>query len=240
MMYSQLAPVAGRSRNFPGISALNGLRADAASHLATIGFSQNIPVGETVFSEGDRAENVYEVVWGVLRLYKLLPDGRRQITGFLFSGHLLGLANGGSYTYGAEAITEASLRRYPRARFERMVDEVPGLAKHLLTVTFNELHAAQDQMLLLGRKSAAEKIASFLLNMAERQNRNGGRMDYVHIPMGRSDIADYLGLTKETVCKTLSKLKRDGVIVSPSVSRIELRNRGQLEELAAGERGETF
>ncbi|HUL09708.1 MAG TPA: helix-turn-helix domain-containing protein [Candidatus Acidoferrum sp.] len=229
-MYTHSA-VTSANADFEGLIC-KGLGQRATSHIAAISVVQKLSPGRTLFSEGDAAENVYEVVRGTLRLYKLLPDGRRQITGFLSAGHLLGLAHEDCYLYTAEAITEVTLCRYPRARFVRMVDEVPGFARRLLDVTSNELCAAQDQMLLLGRKSAVEKVASFILTMA---GRRGGQRSEVHIPMTRADIADYLGLTVETVSRTLTRLRQDGVIALQSACCIELRNPGRLEELGAGE-----
>jgi CRP/FNR family transcriptional regulator len=166
-----------------------------------------------------------------LRLYKALPDGRRQITGFLSAGHLLGLSLNDLHLYTAEAITPVNLRRYPRAWFDRLVDEVPGLARRLLAATSDELRAAQDQMLLLGRKTAEERIASFLLMLADREHGANA----VQVAMSRSDIADYLGLTMETVSRMLAKMKHEGIIALPSTARVELRDRKRLEELASGE-----
>ena len=159
----------------------------------------------------------------MLRLYKLLPDGRRQITGFLSAGHLLGLAPEGVCVYTAEAITEVSLCRYKRKAFDRLIDEVPGFAKRLLAVASHELCAAQNQMLLLGRKAATEKVASFLLLMADQQGKDGEAT--IDVPMTRNDIADYLGLTIETVSRTLTKLRQDGLIALPSPDRIKIRDR---------------
>ena len=189
--------------------------------------------GEILFSEGEDAESVYEVTGGMLRLYKLLPDGRRQITGFATAGHLLGLAPEGICVYTAEALTEVTLRRYKRAAVERLIDEVPGFARRMLAATSQELRAAQDQMLLLGRKSASEKVASFLAMLAEQQARSGE--DELDLPMTRSDIADYLGLTIETVSRTLSKLKQAGLIALPTAVRIEILDRDRLEDMAAGD-----
>jgi len=155
------------------------------------------------------------------------------ITGFLSAGNLLGLAPEGVCVYTAEAVTEVTLCRYRRVAFERLIDEVPGFAKRLLAVTSHELRAAQDRMLLLGRKSATEKVASFLLLMADRHGSDGG--DEVAVPMSRNDIADYLGLTIETVSRTLTKLKQDGLIARSASTRIVLCDRDRLEELAAGE-----
>ena len=194
--------------------------------------------GETLFAEGDKTNSIYEIVRGMLRLVKLLPDGRRQITGFLSAGHLLGLAPEGVSVYTAEAVTEVTLCRYGRAAFERLIDEVPGFARRLLDVTSHELRAAQDQMLLLGRKTAAEKVASFILLLAERQN--GERAREMDLLMTRGDIADYLGLTIETVSRTMTKLKNDGLIALLAPTRIEIRDRGQLAELAAGDLDTNF
>jgi CRP/FNR family transcriptional regulator len=182
--------------------------------------------------EGDAADSIYEVVQGTLRLYKLLPDGRRQITGFLSRGHLLGLAPEGVCVYSAEAITDVTLCRYARAAFERLIDEVPGFARHLLATASHELCAAQDQMLLLGRKTAMEKVASFLLRTADQQAADGA--DGVDLPMTRNDIADYLGLTIETVSRTFTKLKDEELISLPRPARLVIRDRDGLEELAAG------
>jgi CRP/FNR family transcriptional regulator len=192
---------------------------------------QKAAAGETLFCEGDESDGIYEVVSGMLRLYKLLPDGRRQITGFLSVGHVLGLAPEGTHVYSAEAITDITVCRYPRAGFDRLIDEVPGLARRLLSVTSHELRAAQDQMLLLGRKAASEKVASFLLLMANQQ----GSDDTAEVPMARSDIADYLGLTTETVSRTFTRLKLEGLISLPTPNHVEFRDRDQLEDFAAGQ-----
>lgn len=201
--------------------------------LAPAGPAQTVAAGMAVFYEGDPAENFYEVTSGMVRLHKLLSDGRRQITGFLSAGHLLGLSNANAYVYTAEAIGPVTLRRYPRSRLDRLMDEVPGLARRLLAAASDELRQAQDQMLLLGRKSAAEKMASFLATLAALQG--GEDADEVDVPMSRNDIADYLGLTIETVSRTLAKLKRDRLIVLSCSTHIELLDRVRLEELAAGE-----
>jgi CRP/FNR family transcriptional regulator, anaerobic regulatory protein len=214
-----------------GLAMCRGLARQAASRVIAVSAMHKARAGETLFSEGDDADGIYEVVGGMLRLYKLLPDGRRQITGFLGNGQILGLAPEGTHVYSAEAITDVTLCRYPRAGLDRLIDEVPGLARRLLAVTSHELRAAQDQMLLLGRKAAAEKVASFLLLMADQQ----GSDDEVEVPMARSDIADYLGLTTETVSRTFTKLKVDGLISLPTPNHVEIRDRDQLEDFATGQ-----
>ncbi|HLI14322.1 MAG TPA: helix-turn-helix domain-containing protein [Alphaproteobacteria bacterium] len=225
--------------DFAALTLCRGLGQQATSRIATISTIQSVSASQVVFYEGDEADSIYEVVRGTLKIYKLLPDGRRQITGFLSEGHLLGLSLDGTYTYSAEAMTDLVLCRYPRSHFDRIVSEMPGLAQRLLTATSDELRAAQDQMLLLGRKSAEEKIASFLLMLA-RSHSLGDEENVLEIPMGRDDIADYLGLSIETVSRTLTKLKRAGIIALPMSSRVVLQDRGRLEELAGGEFAESL
>ncbi len=215
------------------LAMCRGLAHQAASRIVAVSSLRKATAGETLFSEGDEADGLYEVVAGMLRLYKLLPDGRRQITGFLSAGQILGLAPEGTHVYSAEAINEVTLCRYPRAGFDRLIDEVPGLARRLLAVTSHELRAAQDQMLLLGRKTAAEKVASFLLLMADQQ----GSDDEVSVPMARSDIADYIGLTTETVSRTFTKLKTEGLIALPTPNCVKIHDRARLEDFATGQSG---
>ena len=182
---------------------------------------------QALFEEGDRADHIYEVLRGMVRLSKMLPDGRRQVTGFLRAGQLFGLAPEGRHVFSAEAIGPVELRRYSRANFDRLFDEIPGFARRVLSATSHELRAAQDQMLLLGRKTAQEKLASFLLNLRIGKT--------VETPMSRADIADYLGLTVETVSRTVSKMKQDRLITIVSMSQISILQLARLEELAAGE-----
>jgi len=221
--------------DFPALAICRGLEKTVAARIAAVASYRTVAASKMVFCEGDPSDNVYEVVRGMLKLFKLLPDGRRQVTGFLSPGHLLGLAHDERYLYTAEAITDVTLWRYPRTQFDRLIDEVPGLARRLLAATCDELRAAQDQMLLLGRMGAAEKVASFLLAMAECQAGESGDEDEVHVPMARNDIADYLGLTTETVSRTLTHLKREGVISLSTPSHIVLQDRERLSQLAEGD-----
>jgi len=231
-MFAQAVTNAALKIDPARLAVTRGLERQASGHLMAITSLQKKNAGETLFAEGDDADSVYEIVQGMVRLYKLMPDGRRLITGFLSAGNLLNLGSDRICIYTAEAITAVTLCRYKRSAFERLIDEVPGLARRLLVMTSHELRAAQDRMLLLGRKSATEKVASFLLLMADRQDSDG---DAIEVPMTRSDIADYLGLTIETVSRTLTKLKQDDLIAIPTVTRIEILDRDRLEDLAGGE-----
>ena len=187
-----------------------------------------------IIDEGEPADYLFNVTQGAVKLYKLLPDGRRQITGFLFAGDFLGIAMNEKYAYSAEAVDRVSLCRFPRNKLERLLDEIPKLEKRLLGMASNELVQAQDQILLLGRKTAREKVVSFLLNLTDRAVKRGGAPSPVALPMGRADIADYLGLTTETVSRTITNLKRDGHIRLVQGGMVELPDLEALQELAEG------
>ena len=189
---------------------------------------------QPIIDEGEPADYLFNVTGGGVKLYKLLPDGRRQITGFLFEGDFLGIAMNDCYAYSAEAIGLVTLCRFPRQKLEGLLDEFPKLEKRLLGMASNELVQAQDQILLLGRKTAREKIISFMISLSNRAVKRGGLASPIILPMGRADIADYLGLTTETVSRTITNLKRDGYIRLLQGGRVELPDLSALKELADG------
>ncbi len=195
---------------------------------------QKAKAGQTLFAEGDDADTVFEIVQGILKLYKLLPDGRRQIMGFVSTGKLIGFSDSGAYQYTAETLTDVRVCRYSRTQFEHLLDEAPGFARRVLDARLQDLQSAQEQMLLLGRKTAVERIATFLTHLDKLTPaiKDGASL---HVPMTRADIADYLGLTIETVSRTLTRLKRDRVISLPTATEIKIMDRDHLEEVAAGE-----
>jgi CRP/FNR family transcriptional regulator len=178
------------------------------SVLAHVAQRITVPAGRLFIEEGDAAKYVFDINHGDVRVFKTLEDGRRQITGFMGVGHFLGVAADGKYAFTAEAMNDVHLCRFERAAIKRVFDEFPALERRLLDIATHELVVVQEQMLLLGRKSAQERVASFLLAWSERQGAQG----VMQLPMGRIDLADYLGLTIETVSRTFSKLKRDGLI----------------------------
>ena len=191
-----------------------------------------LAAGQTFVLEGDEARHVFIVISGLMRLHKLLPDGRRQITRFLFDSDFHGLVLQDLYTDSAEAIVGTTVCRWPRAKLKRLCGEYPKLEKRLLCEASNELNAAQEQMLLLGRKSAAERLASFLRTLMRRQAGPA-----VPLLMSRTDIADYLGLTVETVSRTFTKLRRSGVIETPDAHTAVMKDPGALERIAEGSLG---
>ena len=196
--------------------------------IAAIRSDVRFAPGQSVFFEGDPADSLFNVKLGVVKLFKLLVDGRTQITGFLFPGDFLGLALLNKYSYSAEAVTAAELCKFPRLEFENMLVRFPALEQRLLINASNELASAQDQMLLLGRKTAQERLATFLLMMQKRAALPGDP-NIVILPMSRQDIGDYLGLTIETVSRTVTRLKKSGVIELPDPNRVLIQDADALK-----------
>jgi CRP/FNR family transcriptional regulator len=199
--------------------------------------SQNVEMspGDPLFDEGERASQVFNVTAGTMKVYKLLSDGRRQVTGFLFPGDFLGLANNDTYAYSAEAVTHATLCRFPRAKLDKLLERYPKMEKRLLSIASHELAVAQEQMLLLGRKTAKEKIASFLLTLSERAESRGQPGNPVSVPMSRTDIGDYLGLTTETVSRTFTNLRTSGTIALRNGGKVEILDLDTLQDVAQGD-----
>jgi CRP/FNR family transcriptional regulator len=187
-----------------------------------------------IFSEGDPAESLFNVLSGAVRLVKLLPDGRRQITGFLLPGAFLGIALNSTYAYSAEAIVDTKLCRFGRREAEGLLKDMPSLEHRLLGEAANELVAAQDQMLLLGRKTAKERLASFLVGLSRNAKRHGFVDNPVPLPMSRTDIADFLGLTTETVSRTFTRLRQATIVALEGNAMVRLLNRQALDDLIAG------
>lgn len=185
--------------------------------------------------EGDPANTVFNITSGSVRLYKLLADGRRQIIGFLFAGDFIGLASGKDYGFSAEAIEPTTVCRFRKTDYQAVVRSRPVLEAALLERAMHELAAAQKQMLLLGRKTARERLASFLLDLPARDPMRPSRDNRVRLPMTRAEMADYLGLTIETVSRELTKLKNAQVIQALSLHEIEVERPDRLQELADGE-----
>lgn len=187
---------------------------------------------EPVFSQEEIVTSCYNVLDGVLRLYKLLPDGRRQIVGFALPGDFLGLSINGRHGISADAVGPVAVCRFVRTSFSRFMAEKPNLLRRINEFITRDLDEAQEQMVLLGRRSAEEKVAIFLIKWRDRLARIGPLAALTPLPMSRQDIADYLGLTIETVSRTFTKLERDGVIeiVSGGIHLTDVR---RAEALAA-------
>ncbi len=211
-----------------------GLSREQFRRFMTVLGQATIEPNTAVFREGDPAVNLYTITAGAVKLYKLLSDGRRQIVAFLFPGDFFGLSVNGIYAYTAEAMLPLMVCRFPRRKLDALLDELPMLEKKLLGATAQELAAAHDQMLLLGRKTAREKLASFLVMLGRRLSIKDRPSQLLTLPMSRSDIADFLGLTIETVSRTLTGLRREGVIALPDANHVVISQYDLLGQIAEG------
>lgn len=223
-----------------GLCAHCGVRSVAAcaaledwelDRLEAITESKLFEPGTTLFEQGDEPKFIFNLTEGTVRLVKLLPNGRRQVIGFVFPGDMLGLAHHGAYTCSAEAIGQVRVCRFPRGKLLTLLDEFPNLKTRLLDIAADELSEAQEQMLLLGRKSPVEKLASFLWRLHEN-GHCAEMVSKIDLPMGRSDIADYLGLTIETVSRTFTRLRNDGVIRLEGANHVVITDEDALADLA--------
>ena len=196
--------------------------------------------GTAMFWEADPAKDVFELVSGVLRIYRILGDGRRVITGFLYPGDLVGVSLRDRYLYTAEAVTEVRVRRFARKRFDEEVVRFPELRPELFNCVCDEMAAAQDQMVLLARKTAEERVCSFLLRIVRRLNAHGNGAPVIELPMTRLDIADYLGLTIETVSRAMTKMARAKVVVAQGRHSLLIARLQQLALLAGESEEDDF
>lgn len=188
--------------------------------------------GQTLFGQDEPACSVFNVIEGTLRLVRLLPDGRRQVMGFALPGDFLGLVPQVRHPVSAEALGPVRTCRFGRQDFAALVESKPHLLRSLYERAGYELALAQDQMLLLGRRTAEEKVAAFLLSLRARFARAGHSSVTVELPMGRQDMADHLGLTMETVSRMLSRLDRANTLLLVP-GGVRLLDLDRLEALAA-------
>ena len=217
-----------------GSKALTSASVDEdARALQNIGTKARVARNETIFSQGDAAAYAYKVVSGVVRLCKHMSDGRRHISRFAFPGDFFSVTDVEHHSFTAEAVTDVVLMCYPQARLSALRDERPTVSRRFAAILSQKLSGMQNQLAVLGRQSAKERVASFLIYLMEHMGCEED--DLIDAPMSRVDIADYLGLTHETVCRVLSELKRERVIESPNAHQFVLLNVGALHALADGE-----
>ncbi|SFR09468.1 helix-turn-helix domain-containing protein [Poseidonocella sedimentorum] len=180
-----------------------------------------IAEGAYLFFEGDEVDNLYLIESGSVRLTRVLEDGRRQIIAFGFPGDIIGFPAEGLYNTDCDALRDAVLRPIPRRLLEDGSAD-PALHKALMAAALREISGMQDHFMMLGRKSASEKVASFLGALSERVGTRGAGAPEITLPMGRADIADFLGLTTETVSRCFSALRKSGVIRLRGIHTVEI------------------
>lgn len=199
-----------------------------ADPFEPLGIVRNFQRDQEIYAEGEPANYCYRVITGAVRLVKLLEDGRRQVIEFLLPGDHIGFDLLPEHEFSAEAVIDTTLKCYSRRRVVSLAEQNRGVAQWLRDQTARDLRRAQTRIVSLGRKTAAERIAGFLVEMAERTRSPD---DALNLPMARADIADHLRLTVETVCRTLSMLKQTNTIAIAG-GKISICNRHQLEAVS--------
>ena len=203
--------------------------------LGEMGRRQHVKAGETLLWEGDDAPVVANVLEGVLELVVVTADGREQIVGIVFASDFIGRPFGKESPYSVTAMTDAEVCIFNRRAFDEFASTHPDLQQKLLRRTLDELDRARHWMMLLGRKTASEKVASFILEMSDRlagQTCAGGVADGFELPFGRRQIADILGLTVETTSRQLTKMRADGLLDLPSRREIVIQDRAAMRAMA--------
>lgn len=214
------------------LAICSALSADEVQALERVTVSMEVENGATLARAGEDRLHVYTLTEGALRLVRTLPDGRRLVSGFVLPGDYVGLSQSDTYRYDIEAIADSRVCRVGVPQMRELRLRYPHLERKLLQRACQELDAAQDTALALGRMQPPEKLADFILRLAERQARHREAGNRVQLPMGRSDIADHLGLTMETVSRTFTKLRQSGLIALPHLNVVEILDRAGLEQLA--------
>lgn len=206
-------------------------------HTVAATAERRLDAHEHLYLDGQRQSHVYLVLDGVIGCYKLLSDGRRQVTSFAYPGDMIGLDCPHVHGDSAEALGRARVRAIPLNAVDRLIETEAGFGQTLLAIAAEELADVRERLVSLGRKSASEKVAGFVLRLSRRSAAGGGEAGRVSLPMTRGDVADFLGLTIETVSRNLTKLRVSRVIRLVSTSVIEILDPERLAALADGAEG---
>ncbi len=196
---------------------------------------RRVEAKEFLFVEGDPATHLYQVETGAVALYKVLCDGRRQVLGFAYPGDFIGLGAQGEYVINAQAMKPTRLRCLPLSALRRIARQDPWLGFRLYEALASELAATRELLLTTGQRSACERLVAFLLALSRRNARRGQDPLAFDLPMTRTDIADFLGLTIETVSRTFTKLRMLGLIELPHASRVRVLDFERLNGMEGNE-----
>jgi CRP-like cAMP-binding protein len=201
-----------------------------SNSLLEDGNIRHLAANEHAFFEGDKESHIYRIEAGLMRLYRVLADGRRQIIAFRSTGNVIGIGSHGKQFCSAEAVTPVTLRSLPLSVAHRRIREEPLFQSEYLNLLSNELAEARQQLAMLNKRSALERVAAFIAD----HSRRSCHADRVELQVSRNDIADFLGLTIETVSRTLTRLRNQHVIETPHAQSIVIIDFGRLEALANG------
>ena len=237
-----LAPVLAETTSYPRISPANAsamIRTDrgALEDRLANGSIRKLGVKEHLFLEGDPKTHVYKVEAGTVLIYKILSDSKRQIIDIAFPGDHIGLGSIGAHAFNAQATESVSVRCLSVGALHQLAAQDPQIAFKLYQALAHELDAARNHLLTIGYRDASGRLASFLLALTKRNERHGQDATEFVLPMRRADIGDFLGLTIETVSRTFSKLKADGVIDLDQGGYVRICNHAALEKIALGMQG---
>jgi CRP/FNR family transcriptional regulator len=233
-MATPAAAVAPYRPALPPVTSGTGEPAGLEQRLARASL-RRVEAKEFVFAEGDPATHLYQVVTGAVALYKVLCDGRRQVLGFAYPGDLIGLGAQGEHVINAQATKPTRLRCLPLSALSQLAGQDPRLGFRLYEALASELAATRELLLTTGQRSASERLVAFLLALSRRNARNGQDPLVFDLPMTRTDIADFLGLTIETVSRTFTKLKLAALIDLPQSNRVRLIDIERLKSLEGNE-----
>ena len=200
--------------------------------LEEVGGQVRLAAGGVLAREGDPRQEVHTVTSGMMRRTRLLPDGRRFVHAFILPGDFIGFSSAPSYRHTIEAVIESTLCRFSVASVRGLCERFPEFETSVLREACGELDVADSYLMALARMTPVERLAAFLVDLASRQHRRGGREHHVDLPMTRADIGDHLGLTIETVSRSFSRLKQEGALYFEHPHHIELRDPPRLRELA--------
>ncbi|WP_064709255.1 Crp/Fnr family transcriptional regulator [Rhizobium bangladeshense] len=207
---------------------------DAGQSLSCLFLSsaaEPVSAGKAICWEGDKAKHLFQVEEGVVRLHRIIGEGRRVITAFLFAGDLIGASLQNDFIFTAEAVTECKIRRMSRKSFHEEVARSEALVPAYISLLCQEAAAAHEQMVLLSKKNAEERLCSFIVKLASRRNPRP-RQGLVRVPMNRQDIADHLGLTIETVSRTITKLASRNIVIPEGRHDLRIVNLPRLIQLS--------
>ncbi len=208
------------------------LPVDKAQAMESLAEDLRLAAGEPLVREGDPRRGVFTVTKGALRRIRLLPDGRRLVAGFLMPGDFIGFSGTSHYRHTIEAITDCTLCEFSMADMRGLCNDYPQLERELLERACVELDATRGNLMALARLNPMERLAGFLVDMALRRRRQGQDDTEVVLPMTRTDIADYLGLTVETVSRSFTRLRQEGSIATDDPHHVRLLDRKRLDALA--------
>ena len=203
------------------LSACGALEPDEVNALWRLARTLNFAPRELILQQDEAANNVFNITAGAVRIYKLLPNGNRHVLGFAIPGDFLGLSVGERYEFSADAMRPTTVCQFTRASFFEFLDTKPHFLRHMHSMATRELEMARNQIVILGRRTAEEKVAAFLIGLRDRWTRIGGATIHIPLPMTRQDIGDFLGLTVETVSRMFTRLARQkAIVVTPEGVRL--------------------